>query len=177
MYETAEDYTEQYISTVSRRPPPDGPQFEQNHGLSVMSEASNNAQTRGTVIDPSSSASRMERSGVSSGSSYAAFDPFIINQDQDRAQWIAVKHSRDKISRGYTIRCVVESISVATLRSGIESTFCVYPRVYGGKGQCKGNCLQHESDCNAVGRGLTMLDPTIQGSTRPHPTGCRYLAN
>jgi hypothetical protein len=62
----------------------------------------------------------------------------------------------------YTIRCDVESVNTEELSAEFKSANCVYPRACNGKDQYKGNRLQYETECNAVGWALAQLNPPLR---------------
>ncbi|TKX20778.1 hypothetical protein C1H76_7166 [Elsinoe australis] len=91
-----------------------------------------------------------------------ATTPLVVKQDQSGVQWIAFEYSRDRIKQEYTIRCDVESVDTERLSDEFKSANCVYPRAYVHKEQYKGNRLQYETECNAVGWSLAKLNPVLQ---------------
>ncbi|KAG8625037.1 hypothetical protein KVT40_006788 [Elsinoe batatas] len=91
-----------------------------------------------------------------------ATTPLVVKQDQSGVQWIAFEYSRDRVKQEYTIRCDVESIDTERLTDEFKSANCVYPRAYVQKGDYKGNRLQYETECNAVGWALAKLNPVLQ---------------
>ncbi|PNS18054.1 hypothetical protein CAC42_4013 [Sphaceloma murrayae] len=91
-----------------------------------------------------------------------ATTPLVVKQDQSGVQWIAFEYSRDRVKQEYTIRCDVESVDVEALSADFKSLNCVYPRAHVNKEQYKGNRLQYETECNAVGWSLAKLNPILQ---------------
>ncbi|KAF4547391.1 Hypothetical protein D9617_43g040070 [Elsinoe fawcettii] len=91
-----------------------------------------------------------------------ATTPLVVKQDQSGVQWIAFEYSRDRIKQEYTIRCDVESVDTDRLTDEFKAANCVYPRAYVQKDQYKGNRLQYETECNAVGWALANLNPVLQ---------------
>ncbi|KAK3719907.1 hypothetical protein LTR37_004030 [Vermiconidia calcicola] len=91
-----------------------------------------------------------------------ATTPLVVRQDNNGVQWIAFEYSRDRVKMEYTIRCDVESVNTDELNQEFKSANCVYPRACCGKDQYKGNRLQYESECNAVGWALAQLNPPLR---------------
>lgn len=91
-----------------------------------------------------------------------ATKPLVVKQDVNGVQWIRFEYSRDRVKMDYTIRCDVESVVVEKLSQEFKSANCVYPRACGGKDAYKGNRLQYESECNAVGWALAQLNPCLR---------------
>jgi hypothetical protein len=63
----------------------------------------------------------------------------------------------------YTIRCDVESVNTDELSPEFKTENCVYPRACCPKDQYRGNRLQYETECNAVGWALAQLNPPLRG--------------
>jgi hypothetical protein len=91
-----------------------------------------------------------------------ATTPLVVRQDNNGVQWIAFEYSRDRVKMEYTIRCDVESVNTEELSAEFKSANCVYPRACSGKDQYKGNRLQYETECNAVGWALAQLNPPLR---------------
>ena len=91
-----------------------------------------------------------------------ATTPLVVRQDNNGVQWIAFEYSRDRVKMEYTIRCDVESVNTDELSSEFKLANCVYPRACTGKDQYKGNRLQYETECNAVGWALAQLNPPLR---------------
>jgi hypothetical protein len=91
-----------------------------------------------------------------------ATTPLVVRQDGNGVQWIAFEYSRDRVKMEYTIRCDVESVNVDNLSSEFKTENCVYPRACCGKDQYKGNRLNYETECNAVGWALAELNPCLR---------------
>lgn len=91
-----------------------------------------------------------------------ATTPLVVRQDQNGVQWIAFEYSRDRVKMEYTIRCDVESVNVDELSDEFKSANCVYPRACGNKDSYKGNRLNYESECNAVGWALADLNSVLR---------------
>ncbi len=91
-----------------------------------------------------------------------ATTPLVVRQDNNGVQWIAFEYSRDRVKMEYTIRCDVESVNTEELSAEFRSANCVYPRACSGKDQYKGNRLQYETECNAVGWALAQLNPPLR---------------
>jgi hypothetical protein len=91
-----------------------------------------------------------------------ATTPLVVRQDGNGVQWIAFEYSRDRVKMEYTIRCDVESVNVDNLSSEFKNENCVYPRACCGKDQYKGNRLNYETECNAVGWALAELNPCLR---------------
>jgi hypothetical protein len=92
-----------------------------------------------------------------------ATTPLVVKQDQNGVQWIAFEYSRDRVKMEYTIRCDVESVNTDELSQEFKTENCVYPRACGPKDQYRGNRLQYETECNAVGWALAQLNPPLRG--------------
>lgn len=91
-----------------------------------------------------------------------ATTPLVVRQDNNGVQWIAFEYSRDRVKMEYTIRCDVESVNTEELSPDFKAANCVYPRACNGKDQYKGNRLQYETECNAVGWALAQLNPPLR---------------
>ena len=91
-----------------------------------------------------------------------ATTPLVVRQDGNGVQWIAFEYSRDRVKMEYTIRCDVESVNVDSLSQEFKTENCVYPRACCGKDQYKGNRLNYETECNAVGWALAELNPCLR---------------
>ena len=91
-----------------------------------------------------------------------ATTPLVVRQDGNGVQWIEFEYSRDRVKMAYTIRCDVESVSVDGLSTDFKTENCVYPRACCGKDQYKGNRLNYETECNAVGWALAELNPCLR---------------
>ncbi len=91
-----------------------------------------------------------------------ATTPLVVRQDNNGVQWIAFEYSRDRVKMEYTIRCDVESVNTEELSAEFKAANCVYPRACSGKDQYKGNRLQYETECNAVGWALAQLNPPLR---------------
>jgi hypothetical protein len=92
-----------------------------------------------------------------------ATTPLVVRQDGNGVQWIAFEYSRDRVKSEYTIRCDVESVQVDSLSAEFKNENCVYPRACCGKENYKGNRLNYETECNAVGWALAELNTCLRG--------------
>jgi hypothetical protein len=92
-----------------------------------------------------------------------ATTPLVVRQDNNGVQWIAFEYSRDRVKAEYTIRCDVESVNVDSLSTEFKNENCVYPRACCGKDNYKGNRLNYETECNAVGWALAELNTCLRG--------------
>jgi hypothetical protein len=92
-----------------------------------------------------------------------ATTPLVVRQDGNGVQWIAFEYSRDRVKSEYTIRCDVESVNVDSLSAEFKNENCVYPRACCGKENYKGNRLNYETECNAVGWALAELNTCLRG--------------
>jgi hypothetical protein len=92
-----------------------------------------------------------------------ATTPQLVRQDSNGVQWIAFEYSRDRVKMEYTIRCDVESVNVEALPQDFKTENCVYPRACCSKDQYRGNRLNYETECNAVGWALAQLNPPLRG--------------
>jgi hypothetical protein len=91
-----------------------------------------------------------------------ATTPRIIRQDDDGVQWMVFEYSQDRVKTEFTIRCDVESVNTRELSQDFMSANCVYPRANCNKDQYKGNRLAYESECNALGCALALLNPSLR---------------
>lgn len=92
-----------------------------------------------------------------------ATTPLVVRQDGNGVQWIAFEYSRDRVKSEYTIRCDVESVNTDELSTEFKNENCVYPRACCGKENYKGNRLNYETECNAVGWALAELNSCLRG--------------
>ena len=132
------------------------PRMMQHHAPSQTSSiAANNlnvGQTAPPAINPSAAPGPIP-----------ATTPLVVRQDGNGVQWIAFEYSRDRIKNEYTIRCDVESVNVDSLSAEFKNENCVYPRACCGKENYKGNRLNYETECNAVGWALAQLNTDLRG--------------
>ena len=139
-------------------------------------QQSSQQQGRGPMIPPQQPPSQSvntpvlhqgQNPGAQSNSNAApgpipATTPLVVRQDNNGVQWIAFEYSRDRVKMEYTIRCDVESVNVDNLSAEFKAENCVYPRACCGKDQYKGNRLNYETECNAVGWALAELNPPLR---------------
>ncbi|KAF7502543.1 hypothetical protein GJ744_005606 [Endocarpon pusillum] len=92
-----------------------------------------------------------------------ATTPLVVRQDGNGVQWIAFEYSRDRVESEYTFRSNVESVNVDSLSAEFKNENCVYPRACFGKENYKGNRLNYETECNAVGWALAELNTCLRG--------------
>jgi hypothetical protein len=141
-----------------QQPPPQQatPRMMQQHTPTQTSSiAANNVsigQTSTPTINPSAAPGPIP-----------ATTPLVVRQDGNGVQWIAFEYSRDRVKSEYTIRCDVESVNVDSLSAEFKNENCVYPRACCGKENYKGNRLNYETECNAVGWALAELNTCLRG--------------
>jgi hypothetical protein len=128
------------------------PQHTPTQGSAIAANSVNMGQANPPAINPSAAPGPIP-----------ATTPLVVRQDGNGVQWIAFEYSRDRVKSEYTIRCDVESVNVDSLSAEFKNENCVYPRACCGKENYKGNRLNYETECNAVGWALAELNTCLRG--------------
>ena len=147
---------------------PAQPQSTQPPARLPMSQAQStpSLQSASAKTDYSSRDQQSSHGSVNASSApgpIPATTPLVVRQDNNGVQWIAFEYSRDRVKLEYTIRCDVESVNVEDLSQEFKAENCVYPRACCTKEQYRGNRLNYETECNAVGWALAELNTCLRG--------------
>jgi hypothetical protein len=140
------------------------PSSMQRPGSAVNHNVPTSAPTNGTTpLAPNAPNSAGAANANAAPGPIPATTPLVVKQDNNGVQWIAFEYSRDRVKMEYTIRCDVESVHTEGLSNDFKTENCVYPRACCNKEQYRGNRLQYETECNAVGWALAELNPCLRG--------------
>lgn len=104
-----------------------------------------------------------KRMSTSSPGPIPATVPTMVQRDENGVDWIGFVYSKDRVKTDYTIRCDIESVSIASLRSDFKQQNCIYPRACVPPDQYKGNRQKYETECNSIGWCLSFINPQLRG--------------